>query len=54
MLAGRMEAGLRDEVGAGIATFILALPEVECEDDFGIVLFRDVEDVGIGADQVEP
>ena len=49
-----MEAGLRNEVGAGVAAFVLALSEVEREDDFGIVLFRNVEDVGIGADQVEP
>ena len=54
MFAGRVEAGLRDEIGLGVAAFVFALSEVEREDDFGIVLFRDVEDVGIGADQVEP
>ena len=54
MFAGRVEAGLRDEIGLGVAAFVFALSEVERKDDFGIVLFRDVEDVGIGADQVEP
>ena len=44
-----METGLRNEVGAGVAAFVLSLSEVEREDNFCIVLFRDVEDVGIGA-----